>query len=110
MDTRVEVPQYEMHEEVEVDPATTALIVVDMQNDFVKEGGALVVPDAEATIPAIQGLLNLARESAMKIVFTQDTHNEGARSGRSGRSTSAKIAGMADSGRAAAAGGRARRP
>ncbi len=77
MDTRVEVPQYEMHEEVEVDPAKTALIVVDMQNDFVKEGGALVVPDAEATIPAIQGLLNLARESGMKIVFTQDTHNEG---------------------------------
>ena len=65
MDTRVEVPQYEMHEEVEVDPAKTALIVVDMQNDFVKEGGALVVPDAEATIPAVQGLLNLAQQGGL---------------------------------------------
>ena len=77
MAAQVEVPEYEIHEEVRVDPAKTALIVVDMQNDFVKEGGALVVPDAEATIPAIQSLLNLARESGMKVVFTQDTHDEG---------------------------------
>ena len=75
--TNVEVPQYETHEEVRVDPAKTALIVVDMQNDFVKEGGTLVVPDAEATIPKIKNLLDLARGNGIKVVFTQDTHNEG---------------------------------
>jgi nicotinamidase-related amidase len=74
---QVEVPGYEISEEVRVDPAKTALIVVDMQNDFVKEGGALLVPDAEPTIPKIKGLLDLARESGMKVVFTQDTHDEG---------------------------------
>ena len=73
----VEVPEYEIHDEVRVDPTKTALVVVDMQNDFVKEGGTLVVPDAEATIPKIQGLLDLARGSGMKVVFTQDTHAEG---------------------------------
>ena len=73
----VEVPEYKVHEEVRVDSACTALIVVDMQNDFVKEGGSLLVPDAEATIPKIKVLLDLARESGMKVVFTQDTHNEG---------------------------------
>ncbi len=73
----VEVPEYEVHDEVHVDPAKTALVVVDMQNDFVKEGGSLVVPDAEATIPKLQGLLNLARESGMKVIFTQDTHTDG---------------------------------
>jgi len=73
----VEVPEYEVHDEVRVNPAKTALVVVDMQNDFVKEGGSLVVPDAEGTIPAIQGLLKLARGSGMKVVFTQDTHTEG---------------------------------
>ncbi len=72
----VEVPEYEVHEEIRVDPRRTALVIVDMQNDFVKEGGALVIPDAEATIPAIRRLLTLARESGMKIVFTQDTHGE----------------------------------
>jgi nicotinamidase-related amidase len=73
----VEVPEYEVRGEVRVDPAKTALVVVDMQNDFVKEGGNLVVPDAEGTIPAIQGLLTLARDSGMKVVFTQDTHAVG---------------------------------
>src|SRR5918997_3057795 len=77
MPRTVEVPDYEIHEEVRVDPARTALIVVDMQNDFVKDGGSLVVPDAEGTIPAIRRLLDLARESGMKVVFTQDTHSEG---------------------------------
>jgi nicotinamidase-related amidase len=73
----VEVPDYEVHGEVRVDPAKTALVVVDMQNDFVKEGGSLVVPDAEGTIPAIRRLLGLARDSGMKVVFTQDTHAVG---------------------------------
>jgi len=73
----VEVPDYELHERVNIDPSRTALIVVDMQNDFVKEGGSLVVPDAAATIPRIAHLLALARESGMRVAFSQDTHDEG---------------------------------
>lgn len=73
----VEVPEYEVREEVRVDPSRTALVVVDMQNDFVKPGGSLVVPDAEGTIPAIQNLLSLARNSGMKVVYSQDTHMAG---------------------------------
>jgi len=73
----IEVPEYEVHEQVRVDPTRTALIVVDMQNDFVSEGGSLLVPDAEATIPAISALLQLAREHGMHVVYTQDTHREG---------------------------------
>lgn len=72
----IEVPEYEIHDEVRIDPARSALVVVDMQNDFVKEGGSLVVPDAEGTIPKIKVLLDLARESGTRVVFTQDTHNE----------------------------------
>lgn len=73
----VEVPGYEVHDEVRVDPARTALVVVDMQNDFVKEGGSLVVPDAEATLPNIRSLLDLARGSGMRVVYSQDTHTTG---------------------------------
>lgn len=73
----LEVPEYEVHAEVGLDSARTALVVVDMQNDFVKEGGALRVPDAEATIPRIQGLLESARASGAKVVFSQDTHADG---------------------------------
>jgi nicotinamidase-related amidase len=61
MSRTIEVPEYEVHDAVRVDPARTALVVVDMQNDFVRDGGSLRGPDAEATIPAILGLLELAR-------------------------------------------------
>jgi nicotinamidase-related amidase len=73
----IEVPEYEIQAGVRVDSRRTALIVGDMQNDFVKEGGTLVVPGAEETIQPIRALLDLARRSGMKVVFTQDTHNEG---------------------------------
>ena len=73
----LQVPEYTVEREVTVQPRTTALIVVDMQNDFVKPGGALVVENAAATIPAIWRLLALARAKGMKVFFTQDTHEEG---------------------------------
>jgi ureidoacrylate peracid hydrolase len=34
-----------------LDPERTALIIVDMQNDFVRSGAPLEVPEARATIP-----------------------------------------------------------
>jgi nicotinamidase-related amidase len=77
MSRTIEVPRYAPHEQVLVDPARTALVVIDMQNDFVREGGSLLVPDAEATIPAIAELLELARGHGMRVVFSQDTHRDG---------------------------------
>ncbi len=77
MAVTLQVPEYTVEREVTVPPRTTALIVVDMQNDFVKPGGALVVETAAATIPAIQRLLTRARAKGMKVFFTQDTHQEG---------------------------------
>jgi nicotinamidase-related amidase len=74
---KAEVPQYAVQDAVCVDPARTAVVVVDMQNDFVKQGGSMLVPDAEATIPAIQGLLDLARAARMRVVYSQDTHRAG---------------------------------
>ena len=46
---KVEVPEYAVQDEIYVEPARTALVVVDMQNDFVEQGGSLLVPDAEAS-------------------------------------------------------------
>ena len=73
----VEVPDYAVQDEVGVEPTKTALVILDMQNDFVKQGGSLLVPDAEATVPAIKCLLNFARANQMRVVYTQDTHHEG---------------------------------
>ncbi|MCX7643358.1 MAG: cysteine hydrolase, partial [Armatimonadetes bacterium] len=70
----VVVPEYEITERVGVDPKTTALLIVDMQNDFVKEGGKLVVPTAKETIPAIRKLSEFARKNGILVAYTQDTH------------------------------------
>jgi nicotinamidase-related amidase len=77
MVTTLEVPPYDLHEAVDLDPAATALVVVDMQNDFVAEQGTLRVPDAQGTVPVIAGLLERARSAGVRVVFTQDTHTDG---------------------------------
>src|SRR3990170_1464525 len=73
----LEAPDVAVEPRVAVIPATAALIVVDMQNDFVKPGGALVVPSAAETIPAVQRLLALARGHGPAVFYTQDTHEPG---------------------------------
>lgn len=77
MATTVEVPAYTVEREVTLPAAATALVVVDMQNDFVTPGGALVVPEAGATVPVIAGLLRRARGAGVRVFYTQDTHAPG---------------------------------
>ena len=49
----------------------TALVIVDMQNDFVREGAAMEVPDARKTIGPIKSLLKMAREKEMPVIYTK---------------------------------------
>lgn len=77
MSHTITVPEYEVLDEVTLDRSGSALIIVDMQNDFVSDGGSLHVPDAAATVPAIADLLQRARAAGMRVVFTQDTHHDG---------------------------------
>jgi len=73
----VDVPELIFEKSVTLDPAKTAVIVVDMQNDFVRDDGSLPVPAAKETIKNIKQLLDSAREHNAKVVYTQDTHFEG---------------------------------
>lgn len=76
MPKTVEVPEYTIEERVEVDPATTAIIVVDMQRDFVDADGALSVPGAKEAVPKIRRLIDWARSNDILVTYTQDTHRE----------------------------------
>jgi len=68
-------PRLPEPEPVALQARTTALIVVDMQNDFCKPEGKLFVgPSVAATIPRIKGLLERARAAGAAIVYTQDWH------------------------------------
>lgn len=70
----VTVPEYKVLPEVKLDPRVTALVVVDMQVDFVSPKGKLCVPEARKTIPAILLLISKNRQAKCPIFFTQDWH------------------------------------
>ena len=57
------------------DPAT-ALVVVDVQNDFADPAGSLAVPGGDRLIPAINEEVQRAATAGSVIVYTQDWHPE----------------------------------
>lgn len=56
--------------------ATTALIVVDVQNDFADPSGSLYVPGGEEAIPFINEQAHAAAEAGAVVVYSQDWHPE----------------------------------
>jgi nicotinamidase/pyrazinamidase len=54
----------------------TALVVVDLQNDFADPEGSLAVADAEAIIPTTNEAVRQAAEGGALVVATQDWHPE----------------------------------
>ena len=72
----VEIPEIPYREEISLPAGKTAVIVVDMQNDFVRKGGSLLVPAAMETVENIRNLLEKARKAGVKTIYTQDTQIE----------------------------------
>jgi nicotinamidase/pyrazinamidase len=54
----------------------TALVVVDVQNDFADPGGSLYVREGEMVVPVINEQVEQARSKGAMIVYTQDWHPE----------------------------------
>lgn len=54
----------------------TALIVVDVQNDFADPRGSLHVAGAEGIVPAVNAQVSLAREAGSPVLYSQDWHPE----------------------------------
>jgi len=59
---------------VEPYDARTALVIVDLQNDFADPAGSLVVAGGEAVVAAVNGALWDALEAGAMVVATQDWH------------------------------------
>ncbi len=55
---------------------TTALVVVDVQNDFADPAGSLSVRGGEAVVPAANAEIAAARAAGALVVYTQDWHPE----------------------------------
>lgn len=56
--------------------AQTALIVVDVQNDFTDPNGSLYVMGGAAIVPRINGQVDEAIAAGAVVVYTQDWHPE----------------------------------
>jgi nicotinamidase/pyrazinamidase len=55
---------------------TSALIVVDVQNDFADPAGSLSVKGGDAIIPTINREIEMATSAGAQVVATQDWHPE----------------------------------
>jgi nicotinamidase-related amidase len=56
-----------------LDPSTAALLVVDLQNDFVRLGAPQEVPSARATLGAVSALRAATRAAHRPVIFTRYT-------------------------------------
>lgn len=61
------------------DPATTALIVIDMQRDFIEEGGFGAslgndVRPLQAIVPTTARLIAVARKAGLPVIHTRECH------------------------------------
>jgi nicotinamidase/pyrazinamidase len=52
----------------------TALLVVDMQNDFVDPRGSLYVAGGETILPFVNGEIQAAVAALVPVIYTQDWH------------------------------------
>ena len=49
----------------------TALIIIDLQNDFVRQGAPMLVDSAFGTLPAVRNLLDFARGIQMPVIYAR---------------------------------------
>jgi nicotinamidase-related amidase len=57
-----------------IDPARAAMIVVDMQNDFVAVGAPMETPAAREMVPRLSESLALCRAAGIRVVYTAQVH------------------------------------
>jgi len=59
-----------------IDPKTTAMIVVDMQNDFVADGAVLQSRQAFAMVPKLAATLKFCRDQGIRVIYTAHVHRK----------------------------------
>lgn len=60
-----------LHLLADLAPATTAHLVIDMQNGFMRQGALLEVPDARAVVPQINAISAALRAAGGMVAFTR---------------------------------------
>lgn len=58
----------------ELRPESTALLVIDMQNDFLLPGSPMELPSASRIVPRLRSLTDQLRAQGVLIVFTRQSN------------------------------------
>ena len=66
--------EYRVRRDLDFDPAATAVLVIDMLNDFLDRDGAMPLPEGQALYAPIRQLLAAARENEMPVIWVCDDH------------------------------------
>jgi len=66
-------------QEVRLDAKRTAIIVVDMINEFCKPGGKMVLPGYEALVGPQRAIIDAARLNDAPVIWIHDAHRPGMR-------------------------------
>ncbi|MBB3932305.1 ureidoacrylate peracid hydrolase [Kaistia hirudinis] len=69
-------------EQIKLHPAHTAVIVVDMINEFCKPGGKMVLPGYEVLVPPQLAVIDAAREAGAAVLWVHDSHRRNMRRDR----------------------------
>jgi nicotinamidase-related amidase len=59
---------------MDLNPDTTAVVVVDMQNGFCHPEGSLYAPASEDALEPVTDLVARARDAGASVVYTRDVH------------------------------------
>ena len=65
-----------------INPQASAVLVIDMLNDFLVEGGKMVLPGGDYIVPNQKDLMNAARKINIPIIYVNDAHRPGLREDR----------------------------
>ncbi|WP_240373959.1 cysteine hydrolase family protein [Bacillus piscicola] len=60
----------------QIDPKKTALLVVDMQNDFMASGAPLETAMGQEFLPRLKEVLNFSRDKGISVIYTAHVHRE----------------------------------
>jgi ureidoacrylate peracid hydrolase len=66
--------EHRQHVEAALEPERTAVVVVDMINEFLEDGGLMVLPSGRALYQPIQELVDAAHTAGAKVVWLRDEH------------------------------------
>jgi ureidoacrylate peracid hydrolase len=70
-----EIRRYNSHT-MKLRKRRACLLVIDMQNEFLAEDGAVFFHYAEAVVPNIKRLLSAFREASLPVIFTGHVHED----------------------------------